>query len=44
VARCAKKRDPELLRFDADDVLRRVERLGDLMAPLDVVEGRSSEA
>ena len=31
---CATKRDPLLLRFEADDVLRRVDKHGDLFAPL----------
>ena len=34
VAACAKGGDPDRLRFLPDDVLDRVERLGDLMAPL----------
>jgi len=34
VQRCAEKRDPGLLRFETDDVLRRVEGDGDLFAPL----------
>ena len=31
---CATKRDPLLLRFETDDVLRRVDKDGDLFAPL----------
>jgi bifunctional non-homologous end joining protein LigD len=31
---CAKSGDPNALRFDADEVLRRVDKYGDLMAPL----------
>lgn len=31
---CAKSNDPETLRFEADEVLRRVDKYGDLMAPL----------
>jgi bifunctional non-homologous end joining protein LigD len=34
VARCAAKADPSLLRFETTDVLRRVERSGDLFKPL----------
>ncbi len=34
VDRCAKSGHPETLRFEAKDVLKRVERLGDLMASL----------
>ncbi|MGH3732441.1 MAG: non-homologous end-joining DNA ligase [Acidimicrobiales bacterium] len=34
VTNCAKRADPQLLRFEADDVLRRVDKLGDLMAAL----------
>ncbi|MGC2175930.1 MAG: hypothetical protein WA614_10750, partial [Acidimicrobiales bacterium] len=34
VDKCAKSGDPNSLRFEADDVVRRVEKLGDLMAPL----------
>jgi bifunctional non-homologous end joining protein LigD len=34
VRACAEKRDTRLLRFDTADVLRRVERDGDLFAPL----------
>ncbi len=34
VQQCLKKRDPQLLRFDSEQVLARVERLGDLFAPV----------
>lgn len=34
VARCASKKDPHLLRFETTDVLRRIEKDGDLFAPL----------
>jgi bifunctional non-homologous end joining protein LigD len=34
VARCRAEADPELLAFEPDDVLARVEELGDLFAPL----------
>jgi bifunctional non-homologous end joining protein LigD len=34
VQRCAAKDDPHILRFETDDVLRRVEKDGDLFAPL----------
>ena len=34
VRRCAAKNDPTLLRFETDDVLRRVDKDGDLFAPL----------
>ncbi len=34
VRRCAKKKDPRLLRFTTDAVLRRVAKSGDLFAPL----------
>ena len=34
VLRCAAKEDPRLLRFETNDVLRRVEKHGDLFAPL----------
>jgi bifunctional non-homologous end joining protein LigD len=34
VQRCATKNDPHLLRFETDDVLRRIEKDGDLFAPL----------
>jgi bifunctional non-homologous end joining protein LigD len=32
--RCASRKDPKILRFDTGEVLRRVERHGDLFAPL----------
>lgn len=34
VSACAKRGDPDLMHFDAGDVLRRVDKLGDLMGPL----------
>jgi bifunctional non-homologous end joining protein LigD len=34
VRRCATKNDPTLLRFETDDVLRRLDKDGDLFAPL----------
>ena len=34
VQRCATKNDPLLLRFETNDVLRRIEKDGDLFAPL----------
>ena len=34
VQRCAAKKDPQLLRFETNDVLRRIEKDGDLFAPL----------
>jgi bifunctional non-homologous end joining protein LigD len=34
VRRCATKEDPGLLRFETDDVLRRIDKDGDLFAPL----------
>jgi bifunctional non-homologous end joining protein LigD len=34
VERCAKKEDPELLVFEASDVLKRVEKHGDLFEPV----------
>jgi bifunctional non-homologous end joining protein LigD len=34
VHKCATTRDPLVLRFEADDVLRRVDKHGDLFAPL----------
>ena len=34
VQRCAAKKDPLILRFETDDVLRRIEKDGDLFAPL----------
>jgi bifunctional non-homologous end joining protein LigD len=34
VRRCAKKKDPAVLRFTTDQVLRRVDKSGDLFAPL----------
>lgn len=34
VGQALKKKDPEVLRFKAEDVLRRVEKMGDLFAPV----------
>jgi bifunctional non-homologous end joining protein LigD len=34
VSACAKRGDPDLMHFEADEVLRRIDKLGDLMAPL----------
>jgi bifunctional non-homologous end joining protein LigD len=34
VQQCASKNDPQLLRFETNDVLRRIEKDGDLFAPL----------
>jgi bifunctional non-homologous end joining protein LigD len=34
VDKCAKSGNPEKLRFEAKDVLKRIEKIGDLMAPL----------
>jgi bifunctional non-homologous end joining protein LigD len=34
VERCAKKEDPDTLVFEADDVLRRIDKDGDLFAPV----------
>jgi hypothetical protein len=37
VRRCAAQRDPHLLRFETDDVLTRLDKHGDLFAPLGLV-------
>lgn len=42
VTQCAKRGDPGLLRFETDDVLKRVAKSGDLMAPLGVVVAHKS--
>jgi bifunctional non-homologous end joining protein LigD len=34
VSACAKRGDPDLMHFEADEVLHRVDKFGDLMAPL----------
>jgi bifunctional non-homologous end joining protein LigD len=34
VATCARRADPAYLRFEAPEVLKRVEKKGDLMGPL----------
>jgi bifunctional non-homologous end joining protein LigD len=39
---CAKGGDPSTLRFEADEVLRRVDKFGDLMAPLLTTNSRAS--
>ncbi len=41
VDRCAKAGNPSKLRFEAKDVLRRVEKFGDLMAPLVATPSRA---
>jgi bifunctional non-homologous end joining protein LigD len=41
VDRCAKNENPDTLRFEAKDVLKRVERFGDLMAPLVTAKSRA---
>jgi len=38
IDRCAKNANPGAMRFEAKDVLRRVEKSGDLMAPLIVAK------
>ena len=38
VARCLKKKDPELLRFTSDQVLQRVEEHGDLFEPVETLK------
>ena len=38
VERCLKKKDAELLIFEAEQVLKRVEKLGDLFAPLETLK------
>jgi bifunctional non-homologous end joining protein LigD len=38
---CAKSNDPSTLRFEADEVLRRVDKFGDLMAPLVAAKTRA---
>ncbi|MGA7835152.1 MAG: non-homologous end-joining DNA ligase [Acidimicrobiales bacterium] len=40
IDRCAKSGDPNRLRFETDDVLRRVDRYGDLMSELIVPRAR----
>lgn len=41
IDKCAKSGDPTVLRFEADEVLRRVEKFGDLMEPLTVPRPRA---
>jgi bifunctional non-homologous end joining protein LigD len=41
VDRCAKSGNPDTLRFETKDVLKRIEKFGDLMAPLVVTKSRS---
>ena len=40
VERCRRERDPQLLTFETDDVLARVERHGDLFAPVESLKQR----
>jgi bifunctional non-homologous end joining protein LigD len=40
VDRCAKNGNPGTLRFEAKDVLKRIEKIGDLMAPLVATKAR----
>jgi bifunctional non-homologous end joining protein LigD len=40
VDRCAKNANPDTLRYEAKDVLRRVDKFGDLMAPLVATRSR----
>lgn len=42
VDKCAKHGDANMLRFEAEDVLKRVQKYGDLMAPLVVPKKRSA--
>lgn len=42
VDKCAKTGNPETLRFETKDVLKRVEKYGDLMAPLVVKPSRAT--
>jgi bifunctional non-homologous end joining protein LigD len=41
VDKCAKSGNPETLRFETKDVLKRIEKLGDLMAPLVATRSRA---
>lgn len=41
VDKCAKSGNPDVLRFEAKDVLKRIEKFGDLMAPLVATTSRS---
>ena len=38
VEKCLKKKNPKLLTFTSDDVLRRVEKMGDLFGPLETLK------
>jgi bifunctional non-homologous end joining protein LigD len=40
VDKCAKSGNPERLRFEAKDVLKRIDKFGDLMAPLVAIASR----
>jgi len=42
VDKCAKSANPETLRFEAKDVLKRIEKFGDLMAPLVATRPRAT--
>jgi bifunctional non-homologous end joining protein LigD len=42
VDKCAKTANPETLRFETKDVLKRVEKFGDLMAPLVATKTRAA--
>jgi len=44
VDKCAKSGNPEILRFETKDVLKRVEKYGDLMAPLAVSSSRTKSS
>jgi bifunctional non-homologous end joining protein LigD len=41
VDKCAKSANPETLRFETKDVLKRIEKFGDLMAPLVATTSRA---
>jgi bifunctional non-homologous end joining protein LigD len=40
IDRCAKNGNPGVLRFEAKDVLKRIDKFGDLMAPLVSIKRR----
>jgi bifunctional non-homologous end joining protein LigD len=42
VDKCAKSANPDTLRFETKDVLKRIERYGDLMAPLVATKSRAT--
>ena len=44
VDKCAKSGNPQTLRFEAKDVLKRVEKIGDLMAPLVATRSRTKKS